>query len=152
MGCYLLGEVLGFLWTVQLLIFKGKGWTIRWPKHGPRRLGRCASSPRSLSRRQCKCSWMVTPHPRSRSGWGSRDQMFSGGGFPLSGRGIFSSHSSASSRGVGGSPALACEPSIRATVISRRSRIENFIGLVHFAVGRGYGNWCNLWPLVASHA
>ena len=21
------------MWTVQLLIFKGKGWTVRWPEH-----------------------------------------------------------------------------------------------------------------------
>lgn len=41
--------ILGFLWTVQLLISKGKGWAGRWPEHSLRTPGLAALSQRSIS-------------------------------------------------------------------------------------------------------
>ena len=52
-----------------VLIFKGKGRTVRWPELSPKRSGHAASSPRSLSRRPYKCCWMASPRPPSRSDW-----------------------------------------------------------------------------------
>jgi hypothetical protein len=69
-------EVLGFLWTVQLLILRGRGRTIQWPRRREReRFARGGRTPRNSSRKRSKCFWMGIQRRRWPSGWALRDRM-----------------------------------------------------------------------------